>query len=156
MLSDVFSYTTGQLQTYSHSTKNPITVALQVTTQVDQSPYSGTPQCRFPCPTPKCVRHLGVHDSLSCVMVGSSPITAAKGVAPVFLVPIWFMSTRAAAPSFRVLELAAVTVPPSSAFTNAGFKEGNLEKSTLQGVGEKNHNIYKRRCFPIALPEESL
>ena len=59
----------------------------------------------------------------------TSPTIRARGVAPVLLIAAWVMSRRAAAPSFKVLALAAVTVPPSR--TNAGFRPGNLEKSAL-------------------------
>ena len=47
------------------------------------------------------------------------------------------MRTRAAAPSLRVLALAAVTVPPSSSLTKAGRRVGNLEKSALERERER-------------------
>ena len=61
----------------------------------------------------------------------------ARGVAPFFFTASSLMSTRAAAPSFRVLALAAVTDPPSSARTKAGRREGNFEKSALK----QNKNV---------------
>lgn len=56
----------------------------------------------------------------------------ARGFMPYFLAATSVSSTRAAAPSLRVLALAAVIVPPLSSDLNAGFKPGNLEKSALE------------------------
>ena len=53
------------------------------------------------------------------------------GVASVLRRAVSVMRTRAAAPSLRVLALAAVTVPPSASFTKAGFREANFSKLAL-------------------------
>jgi hypothetical protein len=60
-----------------------------------------------------------------------SPTTLARGVTSDFLTIISVMSTRAAAPSLRVLALAAVTVPPSSSLMKAGFRDENFSKLAL-------------------------
>ena len=73
-------------------------------------------------------RNIGKDDEV--VFFFGSPIILARGVAPVVLRAAWVISRSAAAPSFRVLALAAVTVPPSD--TNAGLRVGNFEKSALQ------------------------
>ena len=54
------------------------------------------------------------------------------------------MSTSAAAPSFMVLALAAVMVPPSSSFLKAGRREGNLVKSALGGRGREKGRVEER------------
>ena len=58
----------------------------------------------------------------------------AAGTDPVLFSASLLMSTRAAAPSLRVLALAAVTVPPSSGRTNAGRRVANFEKSALKEI----------------------
>ena len=61
------------------------------------------------------------------------PTTLARGFTPSFFAALSVMSTRAAAPSLRVLALAAVTVPPSASTLKAGFSSGNLSKLALVG-----------------------
>ena len=55
----------------------------------------------------------------------------ARGVTPAFSAASSVIRTQAAAPSLRVLALAAVTVPPSSSLTNAGLRLLNLSKLAL-------------------------
>ena len=71
------------------------------------------------------------------------PTILARGLTPCFLAAASVMSTRAAAPSLRVLALAAVMVPPSVSGLNAGLRLGNFVKSALERVkegGESEHN----------------
>ena len=70
------------------------------------------------------------------------PTILARGLTPCFLAAAAVISTRAAAPSLRVLALAAVTVPPSASDLNAGLRPGNFVKSALERVeegGEREH-----------------
>ena len=49
-----------------------------------------------------------------------------------FLAAVSVSRTSAAAPSLRVLALAAVMVPPSSSGLKAGLRPGNFVKSALK------------------------
>ena len=60
------------------------------------------------------------------------PTILAKGLTPYLLAAASVSSTRAAAPSLRVLALAAVMVPPSESGLKAGFRPENFVKSALK------------------------